>query len=123
LFPHFSHRPRQHQIEDIPLKVALSQNDPTRYELSPGGISLPGYVVRHMQKTEWLLHVPALIANGNTDETLACVAMCAVKSSTTVGLRGPGMPAPSKIHFQSGSYSNERTLLAYRQSKQRVERV
>jgi hypothetical protein len=150
----------------------MSQNDPTRYELPPEGITLLGYVVRRMHKTEWLLHIPALIANGSTDEALACVAMYAVKSSTsfgpasyqprfntpgeevsepdpvtgalvcaklesssptyqisysatltdgsiftgseeikgtTVGLRGLGMPAPSKFHFQSGSYSAELT--------------
>jgi hypothetical protein len=145
----------------------MSQNDFTRYELPPGGITLLGYVVRRMHKTEWLLHIPALIANASTDEALACVAMYAVKSSTsfgpayyqprfnapgdevsepdpqtgaliraklesssptykisysatlsdgsiftgreeitgtTIGLRGLGMPAPSKFHFQSGSY-------------------
>jgi hypothetical protein len=121
-----------------------------------------------MHKTEWLQHVPDLIASGNTDEALACVAMYAVRSSTsfgpayyqprfnntgeeisepdpatgalvraklesssptykisysatltddilftgseeiqgtTIGLRGLGMPAPSRFHFQSGSYT------------------
>jgi hypothetical protein len=146
----------------------MSQIDATRYELPPGGITLLGYVVRRMHKTEWLQHVPDLIANGNTDEALACVAMYAVKSSTsfgpayyqprfnstgdevsesdpatgaqvrakldsssptykisysatladgtlftgseeiqgtTIGLRGLGMPAPSRFHFQTGSYT------------------
>jgi hypothetical protein len=149
----------------------MSQIDLTRYELPPGGITLLGYVVRRMHKTEWLLHVPGLIADGNTDEALACVAMYAVKSSTsfgpayyqprfdntgeevsepdpttgalvrakldssspyrisysvgmadgslftgseeiqgtTIGLRGLGMPAPSKFHFQSGVYAADLT--------------
>lgn len=149
----------------------MSQIDLTRYELPPGGITLLGYVVRRMHKTEWLLHIPALIADGNTDEALACVAMYAVKSSTsfgpayyqprfdstgeevsepdpmtgalvrarlessspyrisysasmadgslftgseeiqgtTVGLRGLGMPAPSKFHFQTGGYAADLT--------------
>jgi hypothetical protein len=63
----------------------MSQIDLTRYELPPGGITLLGYVVRRMHKTEWLLHIPALITDGNTDEALACVAMYAVKSSTSFG--------------------------------------
>ena len=150
----------------------MSQTGPTRYELPPGGITLLGYVVRRMHKTEWLLHVPSLIASGNTDEALACIAIYAVRSSTsfgpayyqprfnstgeevsepdpatgalvraklessaptykisysatlqngavftgieeiqgtTVGLRGLGMPAPSKFHFQSGIYAAELT--------------
>lgn len=149
----------------------MSQTDLTRYELPPGGITLLGYVVRRMHKTEWLLHVPALIASGNTEEALACVAMYSVKSSTsfgpayyqprfdstgdeisepdpatgalvqaklesstpyrisysasladgtlftgseeiqgtTVGLRGLGMPAPSKFHFRSGGYAADLT--------------
>lgn len=150
----------------------MSLTDYTRYELPPGGITLLGYIVRRMHKTEWLLHVPALIAAGNTEEALACVAMYAVKSSTsfgpayyqprfnaagdeisepdpetgalvrakldsssptykisyaatlpdgsaftgseeitgtTIGLRGLGMPAPSKFHFQSEGYTAELT--------------
>jgi hypothetical protein len=63
----------------------MSQNNPSRYELPPGGITLLGYVVRRMHKTEWLLHIPDLIANGNSDEALASVAMYAVKSSTSFG--------------------------------------
>ncbi len=146
----------------------MSQTGSTRYELPPEGITLLGYVVRRMHKTEWLVHVPELIANGSTDEALACVALYAVRSSTsfgpayyqprfnqsgdvvsepdpstgaqvraklesssptykisysatladgtlftgseeiqgtTIGLRGLGMPAPSRFHFQSGSYT------------------
>lgn len=150
----------------------MSQTGPTRYELPPEGITLLGYVVRRMHKTEWLQHVPDLIASGNTDEALACVAMYAVRSSTsfgpayyqprfnsageevseldpatgalvhaklesssptykisysaalnddilftgseeiqgtTIGLRGLGMPAPSRFHFQSGGYTADLT--------------
>ena len=150
----------------------MSQTGLTRYELPPEGITLLGYVVRRMHKTEWLQHVPDLIAGGNTEEALACVAMYAVRSSTsfgpayyqprfnspgeevsepdpatgalvraklesssptyrisysaaltgdilftgseeiqgtTIGLRGLGMPAPSRFHFQSGSYTADLT--------------
>jgi hypothetical protein len=150
----------------------MTQNDHTRYELPPGGITLLGYVVRRMHKTEWLVHVPALLAEGNSEEALACVAIYAVRSATsfgpayyqprfnapgeevaeadpetgamvrakldsssptykisysatmpngslftgseeitgtTVGLRGLGMPAPSRFYFQSGSYLAELT--------------
>jgi len=144
----------------------------TRYELPPSGITLLGYVVRRMHKTQWLIPVPELVASGKTDEALAQVAMYAVTSSTsfgrayyqpqfdpvgaevseadpqtgavvkakleassptyqisysatmpnsdifsgreeitgtTVGLRGLGMPAPSKFYFKSGDYSAELT--------------
>jgi len=149
----------------------MSDTD-TRYELPTTGITLLGYVVRRMHKTQWLTSVPALIAAGKTDEALAQVAMYAVTSSTsfgrahyqpqfnsvgaevseadpitsaqvwaklesssptylisyaatmpngdifsgreeitgtTVGLRGLGMPAPSKFNFKSGNYSAELT--------------
>jgi hypothetical protein len=143
-----------------------------RYELPPNGITLLGYVVRRMHKTQRLISVPALIAENKTAEALAQIAMYAVTSSTsfgrayyqpqfnskgdevseadpqtgaivtakleassptylisysavmpngdifsgreeitgtTVGLRGLGMPAPSKFNFTSGSYSAELT--------------
>jgi len=144
----------------------------TRYELPPAGITLLGYVVRRMHKTQLLTSIPELISAGKTDEALAQVAMYAVTSSTsfgrayyqpqfnsvgaevseadpqtgavvkskleassptylisysaimpngdvfsgreeitgtTVGLRGLGMPAPSKFNFTSGSYTAELT--------------
>ena len=144
----------------------------TRYELPPTGITLLGYVVRRMHKTQWLMSVPELISEGKSDEALAQVAMYAVTSSTsfgrayyqpqfnsvgaevseadpitgaivkakleassptylisyfaalpngaifsgreeitgtTVGLRGLGMPAPSKFNFKSGNYTAELT--------------
>ena len=138
-----------------------------RYELPPAGITLLGYVVRRMHKTQWLTSIPALLAENKSSEALAQVAMYAVTSSTsfglayyqpqfnskgeevseadpitgamvnaklistsphylisytaampngdvfsgseeitgtTVGLRGLGMPAPSKFNFKSGGY-------------------
>ena len=144
----------------------------TRYELPPAGITLLGYVVRRMHKTQWLTLVPELISADKTDEALAQIAMYAVTSSTsfgrayyqpqfnsvgaevseadpktgatvkarleassptyrisysatlpngdifsgneeitgtTVGLRGLGMPAPSKFNFKSGNYSADLT--------------
>ncbi len=149
-------------------------NDIIRYELPPAGITLLGYVVRRMHKTQWLMSVPVLLAENKTDEALAQIAMYAVTSSTsfgrayyqpqfnskgsevseadpitgaivtakllstsphflisytatmpnadifsgseeitstTVGLRGLGMPAPSKFSFKSGEYTAELTGL------------
>lgn len=146
----------------------------TRYELPPSGITLLGYVVRRMHKTQWLTSIPALLAENKSSEALAKVAMYAVTSSTsfgpayyqpqfnskgeevseadpqtgavvtaklistsphylisytaampngdvfsgseeitgtTVGLRGLGMPAPSKFNFKSGDYTAELTGL------------
>jgi hypothetical protein len=144
----------------------------TRYELPTTGITLLGYVVRRMHKTQLLTPVPELIAAGKTNEALAQVALYAVASSTsfgrayyqpqfnqvgaevseadpqtgtivkakleassptylisyaatmpngdlfsgreeitgtTVGLRGLGMPAPSKFNFNSGNYTADLT--------------
>ena len=144
----------------------------TRYELPPAGITLLGYVVRRMHKTQWLTYAPALLAENKSSDALAQVAMYAVTSSTsfgrayyqpqfntagaeisetdpmtgamvtaklvstsphylitytatmpngdvfsgseeitgtTVGLRGLGMPAPSKFNFKSGNYSADLT--------------
>lgn len=142
----------------------------TRYELPPEGITLLGYIVRRMHKTEWLAKVPALLAEGQTARALEYAAIYAASSSTsygrayyqphfnrtgdvtseadpvtgavvtakldsssphynisyeavmpnrdtfrggetitgtTVGLRGLGMPAPSKFTFISGAYTAE----------------
>src|SRR5512139_1211199 len=57
----------------------------TRYELPPAGITLLGYVVRRMHKTQWLTSVPALIAENKSSDALAQVAMYAVTSSTSFG--------------------------------------
>ena len=146
----------------------------TRYELPPAGITLLGYVVRRMHKTQWLTSISALLAENKSSEALAQVAKYTVTSSTsfgpayyqpqfnskgeevseadpqtgamvtaklistsphylisytavmpngdvfsgseeitgtTVGLRGLGMPAPSKFNFKSGDYTAELTGL------------
>lgn len=146
--------------------------DTTRYELPSAGITLLGYVVRRMHKTDLLTSVPALLAEKKSEDALAQVAIYAVTSSTsfgrayyqpqfnsagseiseadpatgamvtaelvstsphygitytvtmpnkdifsgseeitgtTVGLRGLGMPAPSKFNFKSGRYTVELT--------------
>ena len=57
----------------------------TRYELPPSGITLLGYVVRRMHKTQWLTSIPALLAENKSSEALAQVAMYAVTSSTSFG--------------------------------------
>jgi hypothetical protein len=142
----------------------------TRYELPPEGITLLGYIVRRMHKTEWLAKVSSLLAQGHTAQALDHAAIYAATASTsfgrayyqpnfnstgesiteadpttgaivtarlesrsphyhisyeammpngdifqgsetitgtTVGLRGLGMPAPSKFTFTSGDYSAE----------------
>ena len=63
----------------------MTLTDHTRYELPPGGITLLGYIVRRMHKTEWLVPIPSLRAAGSTEEALACLAMYTVKSSTSFG--------------------------------------
>jgi len=57
----------------------------TRYELPPEGISLLGYIVRRMHKTEWLTEVPALLAAGDGAAALEKVGMYAVACSTSYG--------------------------------------
>lgn len=57
----------------------------TRYELPPAGITLLGYVVRRMHKTNWLTAVPVLLAENRSSDVLARVAMYAVTSSTSFG--------------------------------------
>jgi hypothetical protein len=144
----------------------------TRYELPPQGITLLGYIVRRMHKTEQLASVPALLAHGKSSDALTKIAMYTVSSSTSfgrayyqpqfnslgsevsepdpltgamvtaklvstsphyfitytaimpggdvfsgseeiagtiVGLRGIGMPAPSKFNFRSDAYGAELT--------------
>jgi len=150
----------------------MEQTETTRYELPPEGISLLGYIVRRMHKTEWLVGIPKLLSQGDSARALEQVAMYAVVSSTsfgrahyqprfnrtgdtitetdpstgatvtarldsstphyhisyeatmpngdifkgseeitgtTVGLRGLGMPAPSRFTFESDEYRAELT--------------
>jgi len=146
--------------------------DTLRYELPPEGITLLGYVVRRMHKTEWLAKASDMLAKNKKAEVLESVAMYAVSSSTsfgqayyqprfnrtgetiqerdpitgalvsatlesssptyhitytaalnsgetfhgsetilgtTIGLRGLGMPAPSKFVFNAADYEAELT--------------
>lgn len=66
-------------------KQMISESDRTRYELPATGITLLGYIVRRMHKTQWLMPVPLLIAACHTEEALAHVAMYAVTASTSFG--------------------------------------
>ena len=57
----------------------------TRYELPPEGITLLGYIVRRMHKTEWLVKASALLAEGQTAQALEHAAIYATSSSTSYG--------------------------------------
>lgn len=56
-----------------------------RYELPPEGITLLGYIIRRMHKTDWLAKVPALLAEGATAKALEHAAVYAATSSTSFG--------------------------------------
>lgn len=56
-----------------------------RYELPPEGITLLGYIVRRMHKTEWLSKASAALADANTAKALEYVAVYAATSSTSFG--------------------------------------
>jgi len=142
----------------------------TRYELPPEGITLLGYIVRRMHKTEWLTIAHSLLEERKFPEALEYISLYAAASSTsygrafyqpafnqvgdviheadpatkavvtaklettspyyfisyeaimpngdtfkgsesitgtTIGLRGLGMPTPSKFTFASGNYLAE----------------
>ena len=146
--------------------------DTLRYELPPEGITLLGYIVRRMHKTDWLVKAVDLLAKNKKAEALEAVVLYAVSSSTsfgrayyqpqfnragetiqerdpitgawvsaklessspayhitytaaldggetfhgsetilgtTIGLRGLGMPAPSKFVFKAADYEVELT--------------
>ncbi|GAB4572251.1 MAG: hypothetical protein Fur0017_23410 [Anaerolineales bacterium] len=146
--------------------------DTLRYELPPEGITLLGYIVRRMHKTEWLVKAADLLAKNKKTEALEAAAIYAAASSTsfgrayyqpefnhagetvqerdpitgasvtaklestspsyqitylaalnsgetfhgsekilgtTIGLRGLGMPAPSKFTFKASGYEAEFT--------------
>jgi len=148
----------------------MNSTKTTRYELPPEGITLLGYIVRRMHKTEWLAQVSELLSSGQNAKALEYIAIYTVTSSTsygrayyqptfnatgdsvsepdpvtgavitarldsrsphyhisydvimpngdtfkgneeitgtTVGLRGLGMPAPSRFTFTSGEYKAE----------------
>jgi hypothetical protein len=151
-------------------KESIMLIETARYELPPEGITLLGYIVRRMHKTDWLAKVQSALAEGQAAKALEFAAVYAATSSTsfgrayyqpqfnrageviseadpvtgalvtarldstsphynisyeavmpngdtfkgseiitgtTVGLRGLGMPAPSKFTFTSGAYVAE----------------
>ena len=57
----------------------------TRYELPPEGISLLGYIVRRMHKTDWLAKVHQALAEKQTVKALEYAAVYAATSSTSFG--------------------------------------
>lgn len=57
----------------------------TRYELPPEGITLLGYIVRRMHKTEWLVKSAAALAESQTAKALEFAAVYAATSSTSFG--------------------------------------
>ena len=56
-----------------------------RYELPPEGITLLGYIVRRMHKTDWLAKVPSALAEGKPAKALEYAAVYAATSSTSFG--------------------------------------
>jgi hypothetical protein len=59
--------------------------DTVRYELPPEGITLLGYIVRRMHKTERLLPVPDLLAQGKSFEALEQIALYTAAASASYG--------------------------------------
>ena len=59
--------------------------DTVRYELPPEGISLLGYIVRRMHKTERLLSVPELLAQGKSAQALEQIALYTTAASASYG--------------------------------------
>ncbi len=59
--------------------------DTLRYELPPEGITLLGYVVRRMHKTEWLVKAAESLQQNNTVAALEAAAIYAVASATSFG--------------------------------------
>lgn len=59
--------------------------DILRYELPPEGITLLGYVVRRMHKTEWLVKAAELLKEDKSAEALEAAAFYAISSATSFG--------------------------------------
>lgn len=59
--------------------------DTVRYELPPEGITLLGYIVRRMHKTEWLVKAAEALMQNKTAEALEAVAIYAAASATSFG--------------------------------------
>jgi len=56
-----------------------------RYELPPEGISLLGYIVRRMHKTEWLVRARTLLIKDQPVAALESAAVYAATASTSFG--------------------------------------
>jgi hypothetical protein len=56
-----------------------------RYELPAEGITLLGYIVRRMHKTEWLAKAASALAERKTGAALEHAALYAIMSSTSFG--------------------------------------
>lgn len=59
--------------------------DTLRYELPPEGITLLGYIVRRMHKTEWLVKAAEALQKNNPTAALEAAAIYAVASATSFG--------------------------------------
>lgn len=59
--------------------------DTVRYELPPEGITLLGYIVRRMHKTERLLPIPELLAKGKSSQALEQIALYTAAASASYG--------------------------------------
>ena len=57
----------------------------TRYELPPEGISLLGYIVRRMHKTDWLTKANSALKDKESSKALEYAAVYAATSSTSFG--------------------------------------
>jgi hypothetical protein len=67
------------------MTAAMASPATTRYELPEGGISLLGYVVRRMHKTEMLASALRHLAEGRQPDALLDIALYAAASSTSFG--------------------------------------
>lgn len=65
--------------------VEIVEGSFAQYELPPEGISLLGYVVRRLHKTELLASVPHLLSQGNVMSALLAIAHYTAASSVTFG--------------------------------------
>ncbi|MEN9564246.1 MAG: hypothetical protein RIR73_2490 [Chloroflexota bacterium] len=59
--------------------------DTLRYELPPEGMTLLGYIVRRMHKTEWLVKATEALQKKNLTTALEAAAIYAVASATSFG--------------------------------------
>lgn len=77
--------------------------DTLRYELPPEGITLLGYVVRRMHKTEWLVKAAEALQKNNLTAALEAAAIYAVASATSFG-RAYYQPTFNRVGDTSREY-------------------